>query len=1165
VQHEIYVAPNGNDSNEGTEQAPFRTITRAQAQVREWNDQMSGDIIVRLREGTYTLEGSLEWNQTDSGRNGYYVRYESYPGEQAIVSGGKSITGWVEHDTVNTIFKANVGTDLQTRQLFVNGVRAIRARSESGLTLPVQTETGYISDDAMLANWSHISDLEFVYNERWTNPRVGVESIIVTEGKAHITMENPGWTAATNKGMTSASVPVYYENAYELLDEPGEWYYNSMEGVVYYKPRAWEDITTAEVIAPVLERMMTIRGASTNDPVRNIEFNNLVFMYTTWMRPSTSFGHSDAQNNHLRYAGTPDELPDSAIRVELANSVNFVGNEFSKLGVTAIRMENGVQNSLIEGNRFYDISGGALNIGAPDSNIRDIFNPDDHRLIMKNNDVLNNVIHDIGVDYKSASAVSAGYPVDMDISHNEMYALPYSGTHVGYGWGKDFDPVTKNVRIENNLIYDLMGMGLRDGGAVYSLGTTGATPEDKNTVSGNYIRNQMDEGAPLYTDEGSAYWKFEHNVIDLKDTTEWHSSKRWAQIWAASIHDVDFVNNFTTEAHQINNGYDNLFENNQVYPDANWPSEALTIINNAGIQPTYADIVVGEVSRWSIEALSLSEGGSAQANVYGHNGKDQPLTMATSEVYYSTEDASIAVVDDQGLVTGLSQGTTKLTAYIVNETMLRTLVTDIFVGDELTEVRLDDTAGNVAFIREGDSQQLHAYGNTTFGNRVELEDVAYTSSNPSMASVSEEGFVTAHQTGDVVLTLRGEFLGSSSVSYYLLRVNGSDTVHPYALQSEINDISSWYVNPTASNNVQADEESITIGTPSGGHAVYQGRKFASELIDFDMQVNGAGSWYAIMLGKQSETANYVNDDNYIVVLSASAIELHRYNQSKRTVIFGNLDGYTSLGGDAIPNTMLPFNSKHRVQLGTFQETSGVRIVMKVDGETVFDYVDTAPDAIHGPGYLGLIARSGSITLSKPEQQSTVAALVLEGPVGIQAGESQATVTKAVYDSGLAVVMLPNQLSYSSTEPSVATIDEFGIVHAHSTGSTVISATYGTVSSTLLLNIDSVAPLSWGTDAQLVAEVLNPTRVVLSWAPVINEEEVAEYRIYQRVQGDEAYTEVRFASQEEWERDGDIYSYVLKGLHPKKSYSFKVEAVDSLGHITSTGPSVVIEQRVSIKQ
>lgn len=1042
VQHELYVSPQGSDtSGTGSLAAPFRTIARAQERVRELRGGMTGDIVVSLRGGVYTLDAPLSFGPDDSGANGHFVVYRSYPGEQATLSGGREITGWSLHDAATGIYKANVGTGFQTRQLFVDGVRAVRARSEAGLTNPVKTSTGYTSDDTALAAWSDAADLELVFNEIWTNPRASVESVTISGGKAQVKVEEPGWTAVSNRGMTSVTAPVYYENAYELLDQPGEWYYSGTEGMLYYKPRVWEQLSTATVIAPKLEKLLTIRGASASAPVRNLEFQGLAFTYTTWMRPSTSAGHSDAQNNYLRYPGTPDHLPDAAVTVQLANTVNFERNTFTKLGITALRMDDGVQNSRVRGNRFYDLSGGAVTVGEPNSSDRENYNPTDIRKVLKNNDIVNNWIHDIGVDYKSASAISAGYPVDMDISHNEMYSLPYSGTHVGYGWAKAFDPVTKNVYIQNNLIYDLMGKGLRDGGAIYSLGTTGATPQNKNIVSGNYLRNQMDASGVLYTDEASAYWRFENNVIDLKDTPPWHAAKRWALAWATTLHDLDFNNNYTTEAGYTNNGTDISFTNTHVVPDANWPSEALGIIANAGLSPAYSDLADGAVSRWSVKPVSLNTGASAAVQLTATNGKDATLGFGDSQMYYATADPAVATVDASGYVTGVAQGRTKLTISIVNQTVLRTLETDVFVGDTLSGIQLDGQIGNVVYAKEGSAQTLHALGRTLFGNTVEVEQPVFLSSNPTVASISAGGALTAHAAGVTVLTLKGEYMGSRKESHLLLKVWNGSTRDDYALRAEVGQPDNWYVNTTGGASKVSTSGDITIGAP-GGHATYQGRRFQNELLDFKLQINGAGSWYALMFGNPDPEKSYSNGTTYLVTISQAALELQRFNEGARTVIYGNISGYTSLGGDAVANTMLPYGQEKRVQLGSFEEAGGVRLILKVDGVEVFNYLDTAANAIKGPGYFGLVARTGSLTIGRgADNAAPLAGVALEGTAPLTVGAQRQLTAKAVDASGAAVAVSAG-VSFASSQPAVATVSAAGVVTGVSPGTTVISATYG---------------------------------------------------------------------------------------------------------------------------
>lgn len=53
AQTTFYVSPSGNDSNSGTQSAPFKTIEKARDTVRTINSSMTGDIYVYLMDGTY--------------------------------------------------------------------------------------------------------------------------------------------------------------------------------------------------------------------------------------------------------------------------------------------------------------------------------------------------------------------------------------------------------------------------------------------------------------------------------------------------------------------------------------------------------------------------------------------------------------------------------------------------------------------------------------------------------------------------------------------------------------------------------------------------------------------------------------------------------------------------------------------------------------------------------------------------------------------------------------------------------------------------------------------------------------------------------------------------------------------------------------------------------
>src|SRR5690349_18672467 len=66
-----YVSTSGNDSWPGTELQPFKTIQRARDAVRAITGTWTGDVYVWIRGGTYTLTGTLEFTEVDSGKDGH--------------------------------------------------------------------------------------------------------------------------------------------------------------------------------------------------------------------------------------------------------------------------------------------------------------------------------------------------------------------------------------------------------------------------------------------------------------------------------------------------------------------------------------------------------------------------------------------------------------------------------------------------------------------------------------------------------------------------------------------------------------------------------------------------------------------------------------------------------------------------------------------------------------------------------------------------------------------------------------------------------------------------------------------------------------------------------------------------------------------------------------
>jgi hypothetical protein len=84
----IWVAPNGDDRNPGTEDRPCRTLAGARDLVRAVNRAMTDDITVFIGDGTYRLTEPLRLTGEDSGTADYAVIYTAAPGAHPIISGG---------------------------------------------------------------------------------------------------------------------------------------------------------------------------------------------------------------------------------------------------------------------------------------------------------------------------------------------------------------------------------------------------------------------------------------------------------------------------------------------------------------------------------------------------------------------------------------------------------------------------------------------------------------------------------------------------------------------------------------------------------------------------------------------------------------------------------------------------------------------------------------------------------------------------------------------------------------------------------------------------------------------------------------------------------------------------------------------------------------------
>ncbi|MDF2927060.1 MAG: hypothetical protein K0R57_5974 [Paenibacillaceae bacterium] len=569
---------NGDDGQSGSFASPFKTIERAKAEARLINDSMTGDIIIYLRGGTYGLSNPLLFTPEDSGKNGYSIIYRAYGQEKPVVSGGQAVQNWSLHDEGKHIYKAAVDPGVVTRQLFVNGQRAVRARSQGGLPDAVQTDSGYTTSMTEMANWSNIRQVELVFVEEFTNPRNVIDSVYAAQGVATVRMREPGWTYNKDKGGTRPTLPVYIENAYELLDEPGEWYLDLSSHTLYYIPLPGEDVFSSSFELPVLEELVRLEGALGN-PVSHIRFEGIAFTLATWLAPGTEQGHPDAQSNILRYGQTGayrnEVFSGAAVNLRMAHSIVFERSEFARLGGAGINLFEGSQDNRITGGVFTDIAASGIQIGEPNRNNPYTMNPEDPRYLVKNNVVTNNYIAHIGQEYKSSVGIFAGYVQNLHAANNEIAYVPYSGITVGWGWSSDITAARGNA-ILHNYVHNVMEE-LHDGAGIYTLS---AQPE--SVISGNYVDTGTNIGG-IYLDQGTSYFEVTHNVV--RNVTQWLKLTS-----SNNIHNVIQLN-YTDKASFSDAGSNNLIGRNTLLVNPYFSQGALDIMEASGIESRYRTVI----------------------------------------------------------------------------------------------------------------------------------------------------------------------------------------------------------------------------------------------------------------------------------------------------------------------------------------------------------------------------------------------------------------------------------------------------------------------------------------------------------------------------------------------------------------------------------------------
>ncbi|MFI3269724.1 MAG: right-handed parallel beta-helix repeat-containing protein [Rikenellaceae bacterium] len=233
-----YVATTGDDSNDGSQERPFRSISKAAAIME------AGDECV-IRGGVYREIVT----PLNSGEEGRPITFRNFEGERVVVDATEPLNGWTKYK--GDIYKAKVhhrwiALKPEWQALFYSDRLVNEARFPNDSDNDLFTFEGVYVDGGsashVFSKSNKFPDVDLTgaaityfgqhCGATWTRPitksssaEIHFEAVDLTDWP--FSNHNPTLHRGDNKGQ------IFVYGALELLDHPNEWYYDGDKGIVY--------------------------------------------------------------------------------------------------------------------------------------------------------------------------------------------------------------------------------------------------------------------------------------------------------------------------------------------------------------------------------------------------------------------------------------------------------------------------------------------------------------------------------------------------------------------------------------------------------------------------------------------------------------------------------------------------------------------------------------------------------------------------------------------------------------------------------------------------------------------------------------------------------------------------------------------------------------------
>ncbi|RLD84240.1 MAG: hypothetical protein DRJ10_01705 [Bacteroidetes bacterium] len=294
----VYVSPDGNDKNEGTEHLPVATIEIAQQLVKKIkrNNELKDTVFVFLRKGVYRLKQGILFNSEDAGTKNSPVVYKAFEGEKVTISGSVAINNYKPLSKDHSLYLKNpdignkiIEIDLQEtglnsfNKLRLSGFGGQEAQRSYALRelyfnkKPMQLSrwpnngfsnftsvvtdkldsielTGIVYENEHISTWKNEPNilLHGYWYYLWAD---AYEQVSKIDTANQVIWLNPPYNHYTFRG----NHPFAAYNVIAEIDQPDEWAYDYQNKKIYFYPP--DDVKNASLELSICEEpLLTISG-----------------------------------------------------------------------------------------------------------------------------------------------------------------------------------------------------------------------------------------------------------------------------------------------------------------------------------------------------------------------------------------------------------------------------------------------------------------------------------------------------------------------------------------------------------------------------------------------------------------------------------------------------------------------------------------------------------------------------------------------------------------------------------------------------------------------------------------------------------------------------------------------------------------------------------------